>query len=263
MSIDIGAPLEEGIDRLTARNGRVFVGLVALLSIVSVVLAADLAAAVFEFVVEETDLTVEDIPTDANPLLGDDPTEPVVGVPPTAAVLGLLAVGVLNVVVTVGAARTFAGEERDGIPEGAFTRKLGWALLNLVVGGLVFGLAVGFGMVLVVPGIFLLVSLFVWIFPVVLDDETFVEGFRESWGLTRGNRVSLFVLLLVVFLLLVVASAVGNVVTAAAPPLAGVVVTALVGGISTTFGIAVAARTYRELQRAAAGPADSPAAEPV
>lgn len=250
MSFDIGEPLGEGFDRLTERNGLLFVALFVVLGVVTSVLAADFASAVVADLVENGDLDPADIPSDGNPLLGDDPTEQVVGLPASVALLGMFLGVIAHASVAIAAVRTFASDETERIPREHFTRKLGWALGNSIVGGLLFAIAVGIGLVLfVVPGLFVLVTLYFWVFPVVLDDENFIDGFAESWTLTSGNRLDLFLLGVLVVILSAVVNAVGSAFSAPLPPLAEITVSGVFSGAAFVFTVAVATRAYRHLQR--------------
>jgi len=250
MSFEIGEPIEEGFDRLTERNGLLFVGLFVAIGLISSVFAADFVSTLIADAIESGDIDPADIDTSNNPLLGDDPTEPLFGLPIAVSLVGMAASLLAHASVAIAAARTFVGEETDRIPREHFTRKLGWSLLNLVVGGILFGIAVGIGFVfLIVPGFFLLVSLYFWPFAVVVDDESFVGGFARSWTLTSGNRIALFVLGLIVVLVTGVVSSIGTAVSAPLPPIAGVLVSGVFSGATFVFTVAVAARAYRQLQR--------------
>jgi len=250
MSFQIGEALSEGFDRVTERNGLLFVGLFVAVSVVTSVLAADFFSAVIADLVESGDLDPADLDTGANPLLGDDPTEQVIGLPASVALFGAVLGFLAQASVSIAAARTFASDETGEIPREHFTRKLVWSLVNIVVGGFLFAIAVGIGFVLLfVPGIFLLVSLYFWVFPVVLDDESFIGGFAKSWTLTSGNRLPLFFLGVIAVVLSFVVNTVGSVFSAAFPPLAEVAVSAVFSGAVFVFVVATAARAYRQLER--------------
>lgn len=213
MSIDIIDLLEEGAERTVARNGLILLG-------IAIALAISQALALVVWF----------------------------GVSTTLGVLGFLVVAVLGVVFFVGAARTFASEETETLPRENFTRNLGWAVLNLIVGWIAFGIVVGVGLIaLVVPGLFLLVSLFFWNVHVVVEDEDVLEGFRYSWSLTEDHRLQLFGLGVVVTVIATVIPTIANVI-----PFVGVVL----APVGLVFFYATAARTYvrlTELEGGAAG----------
>jgi hypothetical protein len=250
MSFEIGDPLSEGFDRLTERNGLMFVGLFVALGVITSLLAADFASAVIADLVESGDLDPADIQSDTNPLLGDDPTEQIIGLPASVALFGMFLGVLAHASISIAAARTFAGDETEEIPREHFTRKLVWSLGNIVVGGFLFSIALAIGFVLfVVPGLFLLVSLYFWVFPVVLDDESFIGGFAKSWTLTSGNRLPLFFLGVIVVVLSFVTNIVGSVISAPFPPLAEIAVSGVFSGAVFVFTVATAARAYRQLER--------------
>ncbi|MFC7165652.1 hypothetical protein [Halospeciosus flavus] len=135
--------------------------------------------------------------------------QPLVPVPLAVdAVLSLL-VGVVGMVVTIAALRLFVGEETESLSVDLFTRNGVWALLNFVAGTIVFGIVVFVGfLLLVVPGIFLLTTLFYWPVFVAVEDENFAEALQSSWELTKGSRLRVFLLGVVFFVVAFVVSVV-------------------------------------------------------
>lgn len=238
MEIDVADALRTGVRRTFARNGLLLVGIVYVLSVVPALFG----------------------PTRASPPAGVGggtglpvaaPPEPVIAVSATVASGIAAAFGLLSLITTVGALRIFLGEETERLPSEAFTRRIGVVLLNLVVGGLVFGLVVSVGLfLLIVPGVFLLVSLAFWSVAVVHEDANFVDGLRRSWELTGGHRLRIFLVGLVVVVVSVLVGAVFGVLDlvlgGVARP-AGIVVGQLGGAVTSVFGVAVLAATYRQL----------------
>jgi len=101
--------------------------------------------------------------------------------------------------VSLVAIRTFVADERDAIPRGFWTDGVGWALPNLVVGGLLTSVLVTVGLLfLILPGLFLLVGLAFMAMYVAVEGDDFVTAMRRSWGLARGNRLSILGLVVVV-----------------------------------------------------------------
>ena len=91
MSFEIGEPIEEGFDRLTERNGLLFVGLFVAIGLISSVFAADFVSTLIADAIESGDIDPADIDTSNNPLLGDDPTEPLFGLPIAVSLVGMAA----------------------------------------------------------------------------------------------------------------------------------------------------------------------------
>lgn len=247
MSVDIGRAIQEGGRRTLARNGLYFVAIVWVLGVLNGLFSASMARS-----------AMQGVP--GRPPMGPAPMGPSLGLSPAAAGLLSLLVSLAGLVVVAGAMRTFVTQDTETIPGERFTRNLGWMLVNLVIGGIAFGIVVGIGFVLlVVPGLFLLVSLFFWGFYVVVEDQNFVEGFRNSWALTRGNRLVLFALgVLVAVIGLVVSWTFGIVQFVGPGGWVGLLVTQIGSAFASVFGLATAARTYRQLTEESA--ADSPTA---
>lgn len=246
MALDIGDALSRGVRRTVARNGLVLVGIVYALGVVSGLFGPRRPPTAPEpgGLPGGTDLPMTAAP---------DPVIPVS--PVVAAVVGLV-FALLSAALTVGALRIFLTDERRRLPAEAFTRRLGWTLLNVVVGGVVFGIAVGIGLLLlIVPGIFLMVALAFWTVIVVDDGASFVEGFRRSWRLTSGRRLRLFLLGLAVFVAVLVVNLVFGFVGGLLGflvPVLGLLVGQVGSAFTTVFVWATLAAAYRQL----AGTAD-------
>ncbi|MFB6281291.1 MAG: hypothetical protein ABEH40_04675 [Haloferacaceae archaeon] len=245
MTLDIGDVLSRAARRTVARNGLILVGIVYVLGVLSGLFGPRRpdAAPGPGGLPAGTDL-----PTAAAP----DPVIPVS--PAVAAVVGLV-FALLTATVSIGAFRVFLTDERERLPAEAFTRRLAWTLLNVVVGGVVFGIAVGVGLLLlVVPGVFLAVALAFWAVIVVDEGVSFVAGFRRSWRFTGGHRLRLFLLGLVVFVAVLVTNlvfgAVGGLVGFFLPAL-GVLVGQIGSAFTTVFVWATLAAAYRDLGGAA------------
>jgi uncharacterized membrane protein len=119
--------------------------------------------------------------------------------------------------------------------------------LNFFVGTIVFGIIVAIGLVfLVIPGIFLLVTLAFWAVFVAVDDRNFIEGMQESWALTRGSRFQLFLLGLAVVLVNILVSVVFGI-GGLTGGVAEVLVTEFSGAVTTIFSLATLAAAYNQL----------------
>src|SRR5699024_8578430 len=124
MSVTITSLLKEGAHRAGKRNGLMLIGILFVLSAINNLLGAQASL---------------------------------------AAALLLLIISIVSIVVNIGTIRVFVSDETERLPRELFTRRIGWAVLNTIVGGIVFGIAVSIGFILlVIPGIFLLVTLTFW-----------------------------------------------------------------------------------------------------
>lgn len=232
MSLNIGRALQEGIARTVARNGL----LLAVLMAVSTALSLVAYRSAIESLVPDTA---------GQPVVVFGPALPL---SPTVAGAATLLLYLVSFVLVVAGLRTFVTDETRTIPGEHFTRRLVWALVNYVVGYVVFFLAIWIGFILlVVPGLFLLVSLFFWYVFVAVEDENFWRAFRSSWELTRGNRWSLLGLGVIVMVAGSVLYGVLFFVALAASPWVSLVVYAVFGAVFAVFSIATTARAYVQL----------------
>lgn len=86
----------------------------------------------------------------------------------------------------------------SSFPSDLYTRRIGRATLSMIVGGLVIGVTVVLGSVFfILPGIFFAVCFLFFVFAVGVEDRGLISALKRSWGLSRGNRLKLA--LLVVF----------------------------------------------------------------
>lgn len=237
MSVDIGRAIEEGGKRTVARNGLYLVAISWVVGVLGALFGNTISRDAFEGVPDGPAGMPFD-PSVVGPSLGLSP-----------GVAGLLSfvVSLLGLVVGAAAIRTFVTDDTETLPGSRFTHNLGWLLVNLFVGYIVFAIVVGIGFFLLVfPGVFLLVSLWFWAVPVAVDDENFVEGFSDSWALTSGNRLWLFVLGFIVAIIAVVISFVFGIVAVFGGWI-GLLINQVGSAFATVFVLAATARAYVQL----------------
>ena len=245
MSLDVGAALRDGFERTIARSG---------LALIAVFAVIRLATAVTTDTVNRVNLQlVEEYGTPLPPIF----EELVAGTStPFALPLGyggaiglVLLVALLAEAVRIVGVRTLVSDETETIPAEYVRRNIGIATLNGFVGGIVVFVLVGVGTVLLVlPGLFLAVSFFFVRQVIAVEDENFVAALAESWRLTSGNRLALFVLAAVVVVIAFLVSIAGGLV--APTPVGARVIDAGIGAGTAVFGMAVAARAYVQLRDA-------------
>lgn len=231
MPMNVTSILKEAASRSVERNGLVLMAILFVLSALSGLSGARLAqyAENQQFVPIETGI------------------DALLALPPLLAGVLSLVFGVATLIVSIAAIRVFVSDETERVPREYFTHNMGWAALNLVVGAIVFGVAVALGFVaLVIPGFFLLVALAFWSVFVAVEDQNFIESFRSSWGLTRGHRLRLFLLGVVVLLATVVVDAVFGIGFVAGAAV-GFVLAQVGSAIVTVFTTAALAAAYNEL----------------
>jgi len=184
MALQIGSVLSEAGHRIASRTGAILLGtLIALLLAFQVLLNTAMAAALANTGMSEVATTL--------PLVLD--------IPLSAAIGGVLVGFLLSIYHSIVSLRTFVAGDRDRFDPRKLTRNLPLALLNLAVGGFVYGVLVAVGTaLLVVPGIFAYVALIFMAPYIVVDDRNFVAALRGSYRLTAGDRLPLFGLLVIV-----------------------------------------------------------------
>ena len=253
MSFDIGRALRDGFDRATARNAALAALLLLGLRLVNRVTGDSFAERFLVDVVEYRQV-LADIRAQADQPIQDPFVDsfPFAVLDLPVAVLGALAVAlfVAGLVVDIGLLRTFTGEERRTLPVENFTRNLGWTVLRLFAGTVLYFLAVAVGLIfLVVPGIYLAVALFFYNYEIVVAQKGVFDAFGGSLDLTAGERLPLFLLGLVFAVLGSVTSlALGQAFPRGTVP--GAVAQIVVAVALTVFGLTVAARAYVQLRTA-------------
>lgn len=167
---------------------------------------------------------------------------------PLAGFVSLL-LAIFGLFVTIASIRVFVSDETERLPQEYFTRNALWAAVNFVVGAVVFAIIVALGFVaLVIPGIYLLIALGFWSAFVVVEDQNFVEGLRNSWRLTRGHRFEVFVLAVAGFFITVLINGVFGV-GAAVGGFAEIVLVQAGAAITAVVSTAIFAQTYVALRR--------------
>lgn len=236
MPINIESALRRGVDRTVARNGLLLVGILFVISTINAIVGLGVARWVANRGVLPTDVP---FPGGMGAVL--------FAVPPVVGGLVSLLAGLATVVIVIGALRLFVSEETERLPGEYFTRNMVWPGVNFVVGTIVFAVLVALGFVLfVVPGIFLLVALAFWTVYVAVEERNFVEGMRDSWALTRGHRLRLFLLGVAVVIIEIVVTAVFGI-GGIAGGTVGVVVAQIGGALTTVFTLATLAAAYDQL----------------
>ena len=239
MSLDLGEALKEGIDRTFTRNGGILASLFFIATLVTSIASQSMLKAV-------------ELP----PELQQEGTEmaaPLAMGGPLALHGVLIAAGAIaSSIISIAAIRTLTSDETETVPTEYFTRNVGWVLLNMIVGGLVFGLAVLTGLaLLIVPGIFIMVSLLFWNIHVAKHDTNFVEAFKESWSMTEGSRFNVFGLWLLIGVVSFAAGFAGGLVAgplSLVSPIASEAGNMAVSALTAVFGVATLSQAYNQLR---------------
>ena len=236
MALQIRRALGKGVSKTLTRAG---LGLVVLLGIAQIVFLASTNT------LTEAFLAGLDLPAGAM----QSSTSVPLSLPVSATVAGVLAFVVLLVfqVITVVLIRVMVADQQS-ITRESYTRRMGWVVLNSLVAGIVVGILTMIGFVLlVIPGLFLMVSLLFTTVYIADEDENFVAAIRDSWSLTSGNRWRLFGLYLVVMILFMVVSFASGFALPAGSALSLVVSSALTT-VLVVYMMAVLTDAYRQLR---------------
>lgn len=243
MSLDIGSALSEGLDRSLERNSLLLFVLVTAIGLISTALSQTQLREQFQ----QLQATQPELLSEIQqlPFLGGQFAPPFpLALPISGAVAQLLSLLMAfpNEIVLLVAARTFVSDETGGLFEP--TRNLPLATLNAVLGGIVVAVLVGIGtLLLVVPGLFLMVSFLFFREEVAVEDKNLIDAITDSYSLVKGDRFAVFGLILVLFLIGLLAGAV----TLVIPGVAGTIASSVVGAAVTVFAAAVVARAYVQL----------------
>lgn len=243
MGLDVVVALREGVWRATGRNGLLLMGVLFLIGAVNAALSQTVLAGVVDVLVDLERADTTSISTAE--AIGATPFA--LPIPPVAAGVGLLGGWVLGQAVTVVAIRTFVSDTTEHIPQEYRRRRLGWVVVNALVGEVVVGVLVAVGLLLlVVPGIFLAISFYVTQQVIAVEDVNFVDAMYESWGLAAGNRIEVLVLAIVLVGLSIGLSLPGAVIGEVNPVL-GATYDLAVSVPVTVFSIAAVSRAYVQL----------------
>lgn len=261
MSLDIGEAFGEGLSRTFSRNGLLLAGVFAAVALLTVVLIhtvtvasyealyaffESLSAAELEMSEREYQEMLTELETAGDQVRSSSPLA-VAGVPASVAGAGLFVTALLYEAVAIVAIRVFATEETDAIPRGLVTDNLVLATINGFVGGIVVWMLIFLGsLVLLLPGVFLAVVFYFLRQEIALKDKNFVTAMADSWRVTKGNRIEVFLVGLALLAVGLVEPVVGGVAGVASVTVAQVV-SAVVGGVLTAFGAAVVTRAYVQL----------------
>jgi hypothetical protein len=240
-TLDLSETFRYAFGRIATRNGLLFVAAYVLVQLLTQVTSQSLAAR----------------------LMADRlPAEQVGGLYPLAVDVpvavsgGLTLVLVLaGTVVGVLAVRAFHSD-LAAFPTAAHTRRLVRTVAVTLVVSLIVFVAIAVGTVLLlVPGIFLAVSLVFAVLVVAVEDAGVIEALKRSWSLASGNRIRLFVL---GFVVVVASGVIGALFSAVGlvAPLAGEILGAVATGVVGVFGLALVVGAYRQLAGSTADAVD-------
>ena len=172
---------------------------------------------------------------------------------PVTGQVGLAMFGILTVLSAafiVMCSRTFAQPlaERSSFPA-AVTDRLGRATLSALVGGVFVSVVVSVGSVfLLLPGLFFAASFLFFIFAVSVEDRGILGSLKRSWGLAKGSRLKLGLLVVVSGVFGAVIGAVAPLLDLADAPIASDVATVVLTTVFFVPYYAIIAAAYLQLR---------------
>jgi hypothetical protein len=190
-----------------------------------------------------------------------------------SSLISLMNIGssVAYLVAAIVGFRVFASGARDEIPSETYSGLL-MPTINGIIAGIVFVVLIAIGLILlVIPGIYFIVALYFFIIFIALEDESFIDALQSSWRLTKGRRLSVFLLFVALFLVNIAFAIVGGIASlaiGAAVPELGAVLNVAVGAAFTVFSLAAIYHAYTQLREgggptagAGVGTGESPAGQ--
>ena len=211
--MDIEKALKTGFEKTQQKNGLILIAVFFAISLISTIASQSQAAQAMQ----QFDQFFDQLPSDFR----ETPFADFAGGGPLAfdipsSLISLMNLGssIAYIVAAIVAYRVFASEVRDKIPSDAYSGLL-MPTINGIIGGIVFGIIVVIGLILlIVPGIYLLTALYFFLIFIALEDDNFLEALQSSWGLTKGRRLSVFLLFVALFIVGIVVAIIGGIASA-------------------------------------------------
>jgi len=236
MTLQLGQAISDGISRiLTPTGGILFVGFLAL----QLLTQASINTAV-------TSVFPDGSAGEIEAALG-------MTLPVSGTVAGGLFVGAVVLssayFAVLSRALTRPTVELSSFPSDLYTRRMGRATLSLFVGGLIVGPAIIIGFVMLfIPGVFLAVSFLFFTFAVGVEDRGIIDGLKRSWGLSRGNRLKLSVLVILAGVIGFISGIMGTLFDITNAAIVGEVIVNTINSILFVLLYGIIAAAYLQLQ---------------
>lgn len=161
---------------------------------------------------------------------------------------GLLLTVFVAEAISVLGVRMFARERTVSVSTASLRNGLVIATLNGVVGGTLVTVMTGLGaLFLIVPGVFIAVSLFFVRQEIAIENKNFIDALTDSWALTRGVRLKIFGLAALLSIINLLAGSPATVLFFVNPTIA-IAVSVILGSVTTVFGLAVTTQAYTQLR---------------
>lgn len=250
--MDIEGALKTGFERLKEKSGLTLIAVFFIIGLIGTIASQSQAAQAMEQFGQFFDqLPSEFQETPLGDIRGGGPLPLAFDLPPALISLMNFGSSIAYVVVAIIAYRVFASDARDEIPSETYSGLL-MPTINGIIGGIVFGILVVIGLILlIIPGIYLIVALAFFLIFIALEDDNFLEALQSSWGLTKGRRLSVFLLFVALFVIQIIVAIVGGIasgILGAVVPQLGAILNVAVGAAFTVFSFGVLVDAYTQLR---------------
>ncbi|MDZ7689028.1 MAG: hypothetical protein U5J64_09995 [Halobacteriales archaeon] len=248
--MDIEKALKTGFEKTQQKNGLILIAVFFVISLVSTIASQSQAAQAMERFGQFFDqMPSEFQETPFGDIAGGGPLA--FDLPSSLISLMNLGSSIAYIVAAIVAYRVFASDVRDKIPSETYSGLL-MPTINGIIGGILFAILVVIGLILlIVPGIYLLVALYFFLIFIALEDDNFIEALQSSWGLTRGRRLSvflLFVALLVVGIVVAIIGGIAGALVGTASAQLGAIVGLAINAAFTVFIFGAIVDAYYQLR---------------
>jgi hypothetical protein len=151
--------------------------------------------------------------------------------------------------VVLSRALTRPRVDLSSFPSDLYTRRIGRATLSMVVGGFLVGLSIMVGfMFLFLPGIFFAISFLFFTFAVGVEDRGIVGALKRSWGLSRGSRLKLAILVILAGVIGVISGIVGTIFDIASSAIVGELIVNTINSVLFVLLYGIIAAVYLQVQ---------------
>lgn len=262
--------IQEGIRHTATRNGAILIGAVMVLTIVEILLGVltDLISNSEGVTITSESLSSTGFPITTYSLsgVGGQLMSEGTGVSLSVqfGVLSITLADVTSLVMTfiwaafwVIGTRVFVSEHTDTIPREFVRHNIGFATLNVVIGGIVVSWLITIGFVLlIIPGIIIWICMLLVGHEIAVADENVIGAIPNSWRLMRPFIITILILGIVLAILffmlspaLFLSGAILIGVLTSLPLWLAVALTILINAVTMVLGIAIAARWYAQVRR--------------
>lgn len=237
MSLQLGPALTDGIKRGTTKTGGLLLAGLFVIQLLTQVFANTVAA--------------DALPAESEFAVGL--TLPLPGTVAGALTLVMLLMSAAYFVV-MSRALARPRHAMASVPPELYTRRMGRATLSVAVAGIIVTVLTAIGLLFfIIPGIVLASCFLFFIFAIGVEDRGVIGALKRSWGLSKGNRLKLALVVILAGAIGVAVGLVGTVFELIGLPAVADVASAAITSVLYVFLYAIIAAAYLELRDGEAG----------